>query len=82
VASPSRHEPPYPSAPPPGFPERARALRETFDLLWPPTAAVVGLVLIVAFAIVPSLRQPGLIAAISGMFTIVTTIGLARRESK
>jgi hypothetical protein len=70
-------------APPtPDLAQRARSLREAFDLLWPPIMAVVGLVLIAAFAIVPSLRNPGLIAGLSGMFTIVSTIGLARRESK
>lgn len=72
------------TGPPPesGLAGRARALREAFDLLWPPIMAVVGLVMIAAFAIIPSLRNPGLIAGLSGMFTIVSTIGLARRESK
>lgn len=70
-------------APPtPDLAQWARSLREAFDLLWPPIAAIVGLVMIAAFALVPSLRNPALIAAISGMFTIVSTIGLARRESK
>jgi hypothetical protein len=85
VAARPRHESPYPPSPgrsPPGLVGRARNLREAFDALWPPLMAVVGLVMIGAFAIVPSLRNPGLIAAISGMFTIVSTIGLARRESK
>jgi hypothetical protein len=44
--------------------------------------AVVGLALLLAFAIVPSLRNPGLIAALSGMFTVVATVGLSRRESR
>lgn len=61
---------------------RAEEISRTFALLWPIVVAVVGLGLVVAFAAIPSLRDPALIAALSGLFTVAGTVGLARKESK
>lgn len=56
-----------------------QAVREAFDTLWPVVLAVVGLALILAFAFVPSLRNPGLIAALTGLFSVVSVVGASRK---
>lgn len=77
------HANPYPPPrEPPGLAERAASLRKAIDVLWPPVLAIVGLGMIITFAVVPSLRNPALIAAFSGMFTVVSASGLARREPR
>jgi hypothetical protein len=62
--------------------QRAEAAGAIFRILWPIATAVVGLVLVVMFVVVPSLRDPALIAALSGLFTVVGAVGLSRRESR
>jgi hypothetical protein len=41
--------------------------------------AVVGLALLIVFATVPSLRNPGLIAAVTGLFSVVSVVGASRK---
>jgi hypothetical protein len=62
--------------------QRAEAARRVFNVIWPVVVSVVGLGLVVMFAAVPSLRDPALIAALSGLFTVAGTVGLSRRESR
>ena len=41
--------------------------------------AVVGLGLLVTFAAVPGLRNPGLIGSFAGLFSVVAAVGVSRR---
>lgn len=63
----------------PDIQERAKKLRGVFNELWPIILAIFGALIIVAFIVIPDLRNPALIASISGLFTVVSTIGLAQR---
>lgn len=65
----------------PDFQDRVKKVRGVFNELWPIFLAVFGALIIVAFIAIPDLRQPALIASISGLFTVVSTIGLAQRGS-
>jgi hypothetical protein len=39
--------------------------------------AVVGVLLLLAFIVVPSLREPAVMAGLTGMYTVVGTVGAA-----
>ena len=62
--------------------ERVETVRFVFNTLWPIALAIFGVLLIVAFIVIPDLRQPAFIASLSGLFTVVSTIGLAQRGSR
>jgi hypothetical protein len=62
--------------------QRAESAGHIFRVLWPIVLSVVGLAMVIAFIAVPALRDPTLVAALGGFFTIVSGFGLARRESK
>lgn len=55
------------------------SIRYVFNTLWPIFLAIFGVALIGAFILFKPLREPALIAALSGLFTVVSTIGLAQR---
>lgn len=63
----------------PDIQERVKKVRSVFNELWPIFLAFFGALIIVAFIAIPDLRNPALIASISGLFTVVSTIGLAQR---
>lgn len=63
----------------PDIQERVKKAHAIFNELWPIFLAIFGALIIVAFIAIPDLRNPALIASISGLFTVVSTIGLAQR---
>lgn len=65
-----------------GLQAKAESIRSIFIILWPMALAIFGVLLIVAFIAIPDLRQPAYIASLSGLFTVVSTIGLAQRGSR
>lgn len=62
--------------------ERVKKVRSVFNEAWPIFLPIFGVLIILAIIAIPRLQQPAFIASLSGLITVVSTIGLAQRGSR
>lgn len=80
MAEPEDHGPPTDGPTEPGYLRRARDMRTTWDLLFPPFVGVVVVVLLVVLVLTPSLQSPAILGVIGSALVALAGLGIRKQR--